>query len=320
MNNLRYKLRLAWQFELSGKPPFSFEFTVHKPRYGYWLTPFEIYEDSRIWSGLTLLGGTPVGLKLQSIGTLLRPRVIINVFHAGALKNEEQKEILQLVLECLRIEEDISEFYALAEQLPILKQAKQDLYGMRDTHFPDLFNGIILAVTLQMTTWQRSLEMMNSLYLTYGERIEFDGREVILAPSLATIAKANSVELKERCKLGYRANFLQAIARRIEEGFPSLQELAKSSPDEAKKELMKLKGIGEYSADIVTPYPSFPVDTWSVKIFSKAFGIELKEKPTKFIPIIKEHARDKFRKWQGYVYAYILHDLENLSKTFDLGF
>ncbi len=59
-----FKPKPIWQFELSGSPPFSFKLTVHKPRYGYWLTPFEIYKDEKIWSGMRLFNKTSLGLEL----------------------------------------------------------------------------------------------------------------------------------------------------------------------------------------------------------------------------------------------------------------
>jgi len=47
-----------------------------------------------------------------------------------------------------------------------------------------------------------------------------------------------------------RSKPLKGIAEAVCKGFPTLQELEKMSAEEAKTKLMKLKGIGEYSADI----------------------------------------------------------------------
>lgn len=307
-----FKPKPVWKFELSGSPPFSFELTVHKPRYGYWLTPFEIYSGEKIWSGMRLFNKTSLGLKLQSIGDLLNPKVLIEVFYRDELEKKEKEELKKKVSKLLQIERDISEFYVICEKYPLLKKVKRDLYGFRDTHFSDLFNGILLALTLQMTTWKRSLRMLEYLYLVYGERIRFDGREIIISTLPNTIEKIREGEIREKCKIGYRANYLKSIASTLIRGFPSLDELERLSPSKAKRKLMELKGIGEYSADIVTPHPSFPVDIWSVKVFSKFFGIKT-ERIKNPINFVKEYANREFGKWQGYVYAYILHDLNKLK-------
>jgi N-glycosylase/DNA lyase len=309
---MKIKLKLVSYFKLTGLPPFNFELTVHKPRYGYWLTPFEIYKGGKIWSGMRLSDGTPIGVKLQSTGGLFDPKIAVSVFCTRELKEGERGKIKKKISKLLQIGEDISEFYSMCDRYPALKKAKKDLYGMRDTHFPDLFNGLLLALTLQMTPWERSLRMLESLYLIYGERIRFDEHEVIISPSPATIAEVKEEELRERCKIGYRAKYLKEIARSLIAGFPSLEELERLSPPEAKQKLKKLKGIGEYSADIVTPHPSFPVDIWNVKIFSKAFGLKT-ERIKNSIDFVKQYAGKEFGKWQRYVYAYILHDLNNLK-------
>ena len=67
---------------------------------------------------------------------------------------------------------------------------------------------------------------------------------------------------------GYRAAFIKACAEAIvSQKAPTIKELADMKAEEAKRVLMSLKGNDEYSAEIIIPHPSFPVDVWSVKIF-----------------------------------------------------
>jgi 3-methyladenine DNA glycosylase/8-oxoguanine DNA glycosylase len=87
---------------------------------------------------------------------------------------------------------------------------------------------------------------------------------------------------------------------------------------EAKAKLMELKGIGEYSADIVSPHPGFALDVWSAKIFSLLILGEEAESPRSVIPKLKKIAEDRWGQWRGYVFMYVLHDLTNLSNRFNL--
>jgi 3-methyladenine DNA glycosylase/8-oxoguanine DNA glycosylase len=189
---------------------------------------------------------------------------------------------------------------------------------MRRTQRPDIFPMLILAVTLQMAPIARSDQMMNLLIQEYGERIVFDEKEVSYWPSPETIARTSAKELEKRCKLGYRAKTLKGIAETIRMGFPTLQELEKLPPEEAKAKLTELKGIGDYSADIVTPHPGFALDVWSAKIFSMLLFGKEPESPRDSIPKIKNIAEDRWGKWRGYVFTYVLNDLDNLSRRFNL--
>lgn len=134
----------------------------------------------------------------------------------------------------------------------------------------------------------------------------------------ATIAKKDIRDLKERCKLGYRAPVLKGIAEALCKGFPALRELEAMSTEEAKVKLMELKGIGEYSADMVSPHPGFALDVWSAKIFNLLlFGKEPKS-PRTVIPRLKKIAEKRWGRWRGYVFIYVLNDIPNLSKRFKL--
>jgi len=117
-----------------------------------------------------------------------------------------------------------------------------------------------------------------------------------------------------RCTLGYRARYIKSIARDVTMGrAPTMKELETMTPQGAKEELMKLSGIGEYSAGIISPHPSFPLDVWSVKIFAEIFDLEIGERPREEIPRVKRYAREAFGEWRHYVFLYVLHDLENLG-------
>lgn len=305
-------------FELEAIPPYSFELTVHKPAGWDWLTPFEIYSEGTVWSAMRLSSSEVVGLRLRSIGTVEKPRIKCAVFFEDKPNEKERKEILHMLNRALSVDEDIREFYAIAGRDPILRETVKDLYGMRRTPFPDLFRGIILAVTLQMAPIRRSEQMMSSLIKVYGEKVAFDGRTVWICPAPDRIAGTSVKELEEKCKLGYRAKNLKSIAEVLCKGFPTLEDLEKMSADEARAKLMELRGIGEYSASLVSPHPGFSLDVWSVKIFHRLFFGERPSSPRAAIEKVRRTAEERWGRWRGYAFTYVLNDLENLSKRFDV--
>ena len=88
-------------------------------------------------------------------------------------------------------------------------------------------------------------------------------------PSPARLAATTEVELRA-CKMGFRARYLLATARRIASGECDLVALGQLPVEDARAELLKLPGVGRKIADCVLLFaygfqPAFPVDVWVMK-------------------------------------------------------
>ncbi len=312
-------LRKAFSTEFKAIPPYDFELTVQKPAGWWWSTPDESFEKGTLWTA-TCFKGALIGLRLESHGTVKTPRIECTVFSEKALSKEEQQDTMQILQRALRTKEDMHKFYVLAKKDKILREVAKDLCGMHTVAWPELFPALILAVTLQMAPIKRSNQMMDLLMENFGDRIHFDGKTMRYWPSPKRIAYASVEELKVKAKLGYRAANIVAIAKALEAGFPTMDELYSLEPAEAKKKLLSLRSIGEYSAELVMPSMGFPLDVWSAKIFSVLFFGKIPENPRELIPQLKKEAEKRWGKWMGYAFVYVLNDLPRLSKRvgFDL--
>lgn len=155
---------------------------------------------------------------------------------------------------------------------------------------------------------------MEMLIANFGDQAGFNGKNMRYWPSAKTIAHSPAEELKTKAKLGYRAANIIAIAKALQQGFPTMDELWDMEPEEAKKKLLTLRGIGEYSAELVMPKMGFPLDVWSSKIFNFLFFGKAPENPRKAIPLLKQTAEERWGKWKGYAFVYVLNNLPRLSK------
>jgi DNA-3-methyladenine glycosylase II len=225
-----------------------------------------------------------------------------------------------MIKAALRTEEDLTEFYKLAREDKILSDVVKDLYGMRTVAWPELFPALILAVTLQMAPMKRSNQMMELLMEHFGDEARFDGKNIRYWPSPEKIAETTADALRAKAKLGYRAANLLSIANALKQGFPSMDALWDMEPQEAKEKLLTLRGIGDYSADIVVPGMGFPLDVWSAKIFHILFFGREPENPREAIQVLKKTAEERWGKWRGYAFVYVLNDLPTISEKvgFDL--
>jgi DNA-3-methyladenine glycosylase II len=311
-------LTSSTNLKLKAVPPYDFALTVRKPAGWSLLTPFETFEKGTLWTAMRTPSGKTFGLKLRSHGTVEEPEVSCEAYSHEKLGPNEKRELSETVMWTLNLKEDIRQFYALAQHDALVKVLVEDLYGMRNTKQPEIFPRIILAVTLQMAPIKRSNQMMDLLVKEYGDRIRFDGKEILHWPSPERIADVEVEELGKKCKLGYRARPLKGIAETVRSGFPTPQELEKMSVQEAKDKLTELKGIGEYSASIISPHQGFALDSWSARIFSMLMLGKKPESSRGAIPRLTKIAEDRWGQWKGYVFLYVLQDLKSLSLKFNL--
>ena len=286
---------------------------IRKPAGWWWSTPQEVYAAETCWTAMRL-NGQLVGLKLQSKGTVQQPKIHCVVYCRGSIDAVGRQGIERILRRALKIDEDLCDFYRLAQKDPILRDAVKDLYGMHSVSWPELFPALILAVTLQMAPMKRSNEMMDALLNQFGDTVSFDGKTMGYWPSTETIAKCTVEELMAKAKVGYRAKNLIAIAEEMNRGFPTLEELSEMPPEDAKQKLLSLRGIGDYSAELVMPRMGFPLDVWSAKIFSVLFNGAKPKNPREAIPELKEAAEKRWNGWMGHAFVYILNDLPELSK------
>lgn len=121
-------------------------------------------------------------------------------------------------------------------------------------------------------------------------------------------------ELARECGVGYRAKLLVGLAKALTSDFPTMEELARLAPEAAKERLMELPGIGDYSADIINPRAGFPIDAWSVHVFSKLFYGREPRNARRAIEKVKAEGIRRWGRWSWMAFFYIAQDLESLSR------
>ena len=306
-------------YEIKPVSPYDFNLTVKKPAGWPLFTPLEIYDKGILWTAV-YLNDTLVGLRLTSKGTINDPCIEAKIFLKNKTSNEKLNQIKKLLVHSIGADDDLDEFYRLAKNDPILKHVVADLYGMHSTSSGDtIFPDALLAILLQMAPLKRSNEMMDCVIRKYGETAEFEDKTVYVWPQPKKLAYVNPDVLAKVCKVGYRAKRIVKLADKLDkEGFPTLQELKKLSPEEAKRKLLELPGIGDYSADIINPHGGFPIDVWSAEVFGKLFFGKEPENNRRAVEEVKMEGILRWGQWSWMAFFYIVQDLENLSKKLSM--
>jgi 3-methyladenine DNA glycosylase/8-oxoguanine DNA glycosylase len=308
---MRLQLSPAHRFSLEISEPFDFAKTVAKPAGWHWITPGETFENGTLWTGMWI-EEVPIGLKVSA----RKNRVSVAVYATGPLTDDLVKKMESEVSSGLGADEDLDGFYRFAAGDPVLSITIKHLKGMRIGAFDDLFGDVILAILLQMAPMSRSNKMMDAILGLYGTPISFDGATVTLWPRAPELARVDPEDLREKAKLGYRAERLVKAAGYLTKHPLSLRELSTLPEEEAVKQLTKIPGIGPYSAGIILG--TLPVDVWSVVILSELFLGKTPTDSRKEIAEVVSELTWRWGKWRWFAFVYVLNDLEYLADRYHL--
>ncbi len=130
----------------------------------------------------------------------------------------------------------------------------------------EIFECLISFILSTQNTIPRIKKIISKLSELYGERIVFENKEYYTFPALESL-KTATLETLEPLKAGYRADYVIDAVDKINSGEVNLDNLINMPYEEAKKELMKIKGVGPKVADCVLLFScgkkeACPIDVW----------------------------------------------------------
>lgn len=275
------------------------------------LMPPGRYSNGTFSRILRLESGKPVHISVTSNNSVDDPELFVSV--KPRVSEGEEREIRDKVSFMFSTEDDLTEFYSIAKKDSILKHAIKDLYGLKIQTTPTLFEGLLIGFFLQWVSFQRGVKMMDCLIGRYGEQVNDD----YAFPTPEALAKTSLNELKE-CKLGFRAERIKCISEKVVKGL-DLEKLKSLPDDQLREELVKIKWVGKGTAEALLlwrfkRYNAFPLDVWSSKIF-QAFYPELKDKT---LDEIKKLSDDRWGKYRGLAYYYLMCGRKNLAQKLNV--
>ncbi|UCG76390.1 MAG: DNA-3-methyladenine glycosylase 2 family protein [Gemmatimonadota bacterium] len=168
------------------------------------------------------------------------------VWESPALPTDgDRQAVRSAVRRMLQLERDVSAFHELCRAHPHLAPIPE-LGAGRFLRCPSVWEELVKAICGTNVKWSQAVRMISFV----GELGEAVGRYHAW-PAPERILEAGEAELRERCRLGYRAPYILQLAHELVEGSLDLgpierQELA---APQLRKAFLSVKGIGPATAD-----------------------------------------------------------------------
>jgi len=163
----------------------------------------------------------------------------------------------------------------------------------------------------------RISQAVEALSCRYGEHIAtIDNRDYFAFPRAEVLAGANVDEMAQLCSLGFRcANLSSVAAQLMERSVEWLNNLRGIPYEEARTELLTIRGVGLKIADCVLLFSldkdqAVPVDTHIRQVAVKYYLPEFKQKtltPAVYNSIAA-FFREKFGEYAGWAQEYLFYD------------
>lgn len=194
--------------------------------------------------------GAPRRVRVRARG---RSSASIEVVGRGSLTGSAREAITAGTVHVLRLDQDLSAFYAAASSDPDLAWVTTGAGRMLRS--PTVWEDVVKTLCTTNCSWSLTVTMVRALVRTLGEPAAGadDDADANAFPTAATMAAQDERFYRDVVRSGYRAPSLLRLAELVAGGEVDLETLGTATrdelpDDEVERRLLTLPGIGPYAA------------------------------------------------------------------------
>lgn len=235
---------------------------------------------------------------------------LIVTFLNGAPSSDSKEFVKRYITEWFDLENDIKPFYQFAKTDKLLKPLVEKYYGYRIMGQPDLFESIVWAVLGQQINLQFAYTLKQRFVEKFGERLFFQDQSWYLFPESKLVAGLTDDVLLPLQFSKQKSKYTIGIAEVFANGEISKEKLKGLPLQEAKEILMKVKGIGNWTANYALMKTfryrdAFPLEDAGVHNAIKNLK-KMDRKPT--LDEVRKIFK-KYKGWEAYATLYLWKSL-----------
>ena len=232
------------------------------------ITPFGTY-DFRLTASLYATNWEFDGTYAY-LGLIYDDEVILSILNSvgevvkiSYLASTNDSDLLERAIEDVRfifgLDENLDDFYELARKDPLLRAISSDLRGIHLRTVQDIWDGLIIGICQQNTSFYLGWRSLIKLRRLYGKRIHLPKTKLDYYTYPRPESIINFPHYLKKTGVGYRAKIILNAAQKY------------LSTNGEIENLEELKYIGPYTSAIakiiaLRDYSVFPLDKWFTKL------------------------------------------------------
>ena len=187
----------------------------------------------------------------------------------------QRKALVTQIRHMLRLDEDLSAFYAAAAGDPAL--AWVSLGAGRMLRSPTVFEDLVKTICTTNCAWSATVRMVGAIVNELGTPAQGAGERRAF-PTASAMAEADEGFFRDVARAGYRGAYLRTLAEQVAEGSLDVERLADSerSDDEVAEQLLALPGVGPYATAhmmmLLGRYRRLILDSWTRPTYRRLTG------------------------------------------------
>ncbi len=204
------------------------------------------------------------------------------------LYNVTKQDFEEIWCDYFDFNRNYSEIIQIISQNDVLKTASQYGKGIRVLNQPP-WETLCSFIISQNNNIKRIKGIISRLCEQYGEKIKGG----YTFPTAQTLAKLEAEDLAP-LRAGFRAKYIIDAARKVASGEVDLENLKNLPYEQAKAQLLKIKGVGPKVADCALLFShrhieALPKDVWIKRALNVLFGGELPEVAVPYAGIVQQY-------------------------------
>jgi 3-methyladenine DNA glycosylase/8-oxoguanine DNA glycosylase len=230
------------------------------------LPPNLVDLESRVLASTLPVGDGARTVRLSQVDGRVRVELV-----AGRVGARQAAEVERAVRHMLRLDENLSAFYAMARDDPELAWSTRGAGRM--LRAPTVFEDVVKTICTTNTAWSGTRKMTGALVEHLGAEAPGGAHAF---PSAAAMANAPEDFYRDVVRAGYRGTYLKQLASDVASGRTDLEALddRELPDDEVAARLLALPGVGPYAAAHVMltslgRYSRLVLDSWTRPTYVK---------------------------------------------------
>lgn len=241
-----------------------------------------------------------------SYNGIVRNKAVNVDYKEGTLfiTNSDEQDFADIWYEYFDLGTDYSKIKAALEKDSIMKEAIQTGYGIRLLK-QDFWEMLISFIISANNMIPRIMKTVDTLSVLMGKSID-ENNNYFSFPEVEALANS-SIDDVNKCRAGFRCKYIHQTSQMILVGNIKKEQLMSMDTETARKELMKLPGVGPKVADCILlfsgiKYDVFPIDVWVKRVME-----ELYLKKDSSLKEIQNFAKNNFGDLTGYAQQYLFY-------------